>query len=283
MKIRQSKIVAVITLLLLFVMQVRAVDGVVEINQTCAIQTGCFGGDTSGFPIHIQSISTAKSFKLTSDLILPNENTTGISILTSNVNIDFNGFMIARAGCENGSCNILVGSGVAITAGNTIDNIQIYNGTVSGMGDNGIRIVGEFNIIRNMRVFYSGDDGIDFGSNGIVERNIVSKNNDQGIVLDNSNTIINNVVSHNVDIGIFASSSNFIIQNTVTNNDRGIFANSNSHIIANTISNNMQEGLVLGSTTSAYSRNVITNNLTGTVSGGTNLGNNLCNTNTVCP
>jgi hypothetical protein len=27
-----------------------AVDGVLEINQTCAVQTGCFAGDIPGFP-----------------------------------------------------------------------------------------------------------------------------------------------------------------------------------------------------------------------------------------
>ena len=30
-----------------------ASDGVLEINQTCAVQTGCFTGDTAGFPVTI--------------------------------------------------------------------------------------------------------------------------------------------------------------------------------------------------------------------------------------
>ena len=30
-----------------------AVDGVLEINQTCAVLTGCFAGDIPGFPVTI--------------------------------------------------------------------------------------------------------------------------------------------------------------------------------------------------------------------------------------
>lgn len=32
-----------------------ASDGVLEINQTCAIQTGCFAGDTAGLPVTISA------------------------------------------------------------------------------------------------------------------------------------------------------------------------------------------------------------------------------------
>jgi len=48
-----------IPLLVLFLaMPARASDGVLEINQTCAIQTGCFAGDTAGFPVTISRGST---------------------------------------------------------------------------------------------------------------------------------------------------------------------------------------------------------------------------------
>ncbi len=30
-----------------------AVDGVLEINQACAVNAGCFAGDTAGFPVTI--------------------------------------------------------------------------------------------------------------------------------------------------------------------------------------------------------------------------------------
>jgi len=40
-------------LLLALVRPTLAVDGVLEINQTCATHTGCFAGDTPGFPVGI--------------------------------------------------------------------------------------------------------------------------------------------------------------------------------------------------------------------------------------
>ena len=45
-----------------------AVDGVLEINQTCAVQTGCFVGDTAGYPVTIYS-KTGGSYRLTGDLL----------------------------------------------------------------------------------------------------------------------------------------------------------------------------------------------------------------------
>ena len=34
-----------------------AVDGVLEVNQTCAVETGCFAGDTAGFPVTVDGNS----------------------------------------------------------------------------------------------------------------------------------------------------------------------------------------------------------------------------------
>ena len=62
-----------------------ASDGVLEINQTCAGQTGCFAGDAAGFPV---TISASGSYRLTSNLTVPNENTEGIVVSANDVGID---------------------------------------------------------------------------------------------------------------------------------------------------------------------------------------------------
>ena len=69
-----------------------AEDGVFEINQSCAVNTGCVTGDTAGFPV---TITTTGSFRLTGNLTVPNENTDGISISANSVSLDLNGFEIA--------------------------------------------------------------------------------------------------------------------------------------------------------------------------------------------
>ena len=44
-----------------------ASEGALEINQTCALQTGCFAGDGAGFPVTIDG-SAGSSYLLTGDL-----------------------------------------------------------------------------------------------------------------------------------------------------------------------------------------------------------------------
>ncbi len=53
-----------LTLILALATSAFATDGVLEINQTCAVQTGCFAGDTAGFPVEID---VAGSYRLTSN------------------------------------------------------------------------------------------------------------------------------------------------------------------------------------------------------------------------
>ena len=52
---------AVVLALLFSLVTIPAIasDGVLEINQTCAVQTGCFSGDVAGFPV---TISTSGSY-----------------------------------------------------------------------------------------------------------------------------------------------------------------------------------------------------------------------------
>ena len=54
-----------------------ATDGVLEINQACVV-TGCVGSDPGGFPVEIH---TPGSYRLTSNLVVPDANTTAIEII----------------------------------------------------------------------------------------------------------------------------------------------------------------------------------------------------------
>jgi len=59
-----------------------AVDGVLLINQSNAIAGNVTPGDTPGFPV---SINLPGIYKLSSNLVVPNENTTAIQINVNNV------------------------------------------------------------------------------------------------------------------------------------------------------------------------------------------------------
>ena len=72
--------------------EVRAVDGVIEINQARAIAGGVTPGDTPGFPV---TISAAGSYRLTGNLTVPALNTTAISITANYVTLDLGGFLVS--------------------------------------------------------------------------------------------------------------------------------------------------------------------------------------------
>ena len=70
----------------------QAVDGVREISQSC-VAAGCSDvpGDTAGWPV---TISEAGSYRLTSNLVVPNQNTDAIQITTGGIALDLNRFAI---------------------------------------------------------------------------------------------------------------------------------------------------------------------------------------------
>ena len=136
-------------LTLALALPVFAGDGVLEINQACAVNTGCFSGDTLGFPVTIDG-SAGRSYRLTGDLVVPDENTDGIFVTADLVTIDLGGFGIRGPVTCNGSTGAVIcdpaGTGIGIHAHATAppptsaDHTTIRNGFVVGMGANGILV-----------------------------------------------------------------------------------------------------------------------------------------------
>lgn len=119
----------------------QASDGVLEINQTCAIQTGCFAGDSAGLPV---TIAASGSYRLTSNLAIPNENTDGIQINADDVSIDLNGHAIqGPVTCAGTPLACVPDTG---TGRGVFDNVStrrgssVKNGAISGMGSTGISL-----------------------------------------------------------------------------------------------------------------------------------------------
>ena len=132
-----------------------ATQGAQEINQTCATLTGCFDGDTAGWPVTIDA-SSGTSFVLTSELVVPNSNTGAISIdfTASGVTLDLNGFEITNVACLHGDCVPPEGAtGVGIFADPTESprGIVVRDGIVAGLGSHGIQL-GEQAHVLDMRV-----------------------------------------------------------------------------------------------------------------------------------
>jgi parallel beta-helix repeat protein len=186
-----------------------AVDGVLEINQTCAANSGCFSGDLPGFPV---AITEPGSYRLTSNL------TGGISsaLEVSDVTIDLNGFTLTGAADSNG---------IQITNG---DNWEIRNGTVRGFingiqqssASNGHRVIG-VRVLGNTRlgIQISGD-----GSHRVEGCTVIGNGADgdrEGISIAGKSTVIGNTVSDNFGFGMSLGAGTGYGENVIANNGGG--------------------------------------------------------------
>jgi len=179
----------------------RAADGVLEISQTCATQTGCFTGDAAGFPVTITAAAPARSFRLTSDLQVATADTTAVLIQTPQVQIDLGGFAITGvttcAGIPTTSCTP-TGAGVGIS-GN--DAVSVHNGSIRGMGSDGIRLSWSARI-DDVHVWNNGGSGITVGDAAIIRGCHVYSNQGFGIFAGRESEIMGNHVSGNGSAGI---------------------------------------------------------------------------------
>lgn len=199
-----------------------AVDGVVEINQTCAIGTGCLAGDPAGFPVRIEA---AGSYRLTSDLDLSGEpvpqDATAIQILLSaeGTTLDLNGFSITGVVSCAGTpptCNPSGGTGIGVNAAASL--VRVSGGAIRGMGSDGVKVQGfdsqvedvrlqsnggvcvsgsQGTLIRGLSVRLCGGHGIAAGFGSLVEGNTVAFSGGLGLALDATSGYARNVLRGN--------------------------------------------------------------------------------------
>lgn len=212
-----------------------AVDGVREINQVCAVQSGCFSGDTPGFPVTIDG-SAGQSYRLVGDLVVPDENTDGITVSASDVGIDLNNFSIIQAACvgATANCTPTSGSGSGVRfASASVRGLSVRNGSVVGMGSHGVdaSVQGE---VRGVRARWNRARGVRARDDSIIADNMVIENGGIGIDAGADSTVSNNTSSSNVGDGIKTGPSCVVSGNTTrSNGGAGIFVG-----LASTVSNN---------------------------------------------
>jgi hypothetical protein len=201
----------ILTLLFLLALATPALatDGVLEINQTCAVQTGCFPGDTAGFPV---TISALGSYRLTSSLVVGNGSV--INVDTSRVSIDLNGFSIRCEPAAN--CFLVVGSGIN---GANADDVTVRNGMISEMAGNGITL-GDRARIQNMRITNNGSYGVTMRGSSLLIHSTIRGNSLSGVrTFDEGSLIIDNVINDNGGHGISGSGGTSYKGNLLTGNN----------------------------------------------------------------
>lgn len=260
----------------------RAGEGVFEINQACADETGCFVGDSAGLPVTIDSRGI---FRLTGDLKLPDENTNGIVIRSDHVTLDLGGFAIqGPVGCTGTptTCTPSTGTGVGISVSppGGPQGVRIQNGIVTGVGNDGIRISNQSEV-RNVTIRSNGLNGIGIGSDSRIVDNVVALNGGFGIAAGVDVVVSGNAVSANGLSGISVVSGALVSGNVANQNGAaGIVALLNSTIADNVLRSNQSSGILAGSGATVSRNTVASNSASGivatagsVVSGNTSYGN----------
>jgi parallel beta-helix repeat protein len=278
------------------------VDGVSEINQPRALAGGVTPGDGSGFPV---TLDHAGSYRLTGNLTVDAPDVTAIVVGSSDVTIDLNGFTIS---CNTGVAPCGTGSGDGIDASGRT-NVVVINGTVRGMGDDGI-ITGAGARLERLRLLSNHHNGASTGNNSSLVGNTASDNGNDGLTAGVSSTlsgntardngrggietssnctVSGNTTNDNTVFGIYCNGGCTIDRNTANGNGTGVSLLGGNAIIGNTMRNNTNFGLVAIGDDSGYADNTLTGNNGGgnaaQVQGGTPLGqnSNFCGTDLTCP
>lgn len=206
-----------------------AVDGVVLINQTKALNGNVTPGDTAGFPV---TLSKAGSYTLAGNLTVPDVNTTAVKITVDNVSLDLNGFTISNAGPHT-----FAGTGAGVD-GSTVLNVTVTNGSVRFMGRGGI-FLGHLARVEKVQAIGNFFDGIFVGTNSIVSGNIANGNGDSGIDAGDASIVSNNTVRFNGDVGIATGRGSNISDNISSNGkESGFFVTCPGKVIGNTALDN---------------------------------------------
>jgi len=275
-----------------------AVDGVIEINQTRATVGSVTVGDAAGFPV---TISEPGSYVLTGDLTLPNADATGIVIQSSHVVVDLNGFsIVGPVSCERTGGSIACSGGGAgrgvrglfSVGGVLLTDVAVRNGTIRGAGE-GVRM-GRGSTVEKVNAVGNATLGIAASDGWLVVDCVAFHNGGSGIVFGESSIVRGNRSRQNGAAGFDGYENDgssgvgcLVTGNISTNNDGvGVKVDDACLVRDNIIYGNDGRGLTftdrLGGR-SGYAGNVITSNASAEVSGGNDLGGNVCGTNTTCP
>ncbi len=160
-----------------------ATDGSLEINQVCALQTGCFPGDTPGFPVQVVEPG---SYHLTSNLDVPAPSVDGITVAADAVSIDLNGFSIrgltscSGSGSQISCSPIGSGDGIGLGPAGVVSMTEVRNGSISGMGQFGM-ILGPNARVDRVRVSSNGGGGIAVGTRSVIDSSVIHLNAGYGV------------------------------------------------------------------------------------------------------
>jgi hypothetical protein len=249
-----------LALALSFAAPASAADGVLEINQTCATQSGCFAGDSGGWPVTITSDAPARSFRLTSDLVIGSADTTAIHVSTHALKIDLGGFTIRGPVSCTGTPTVCTppGAGDGITVpGVNVRGIEVRNGAVTGMGRHAVYL-GDGAVVEGVRAIGNGGAGIQTYRASTIRSSVAASNGTYGIATGHASVVEGCTAFQNGLDGLYSNQATFVGNATRENGRYGIWAQPGSVVSNNVVDGNADSGI--NASISTISGNAVYNN-----------------------
>lgn len=224
-----------------------ASDGVLEIHHACATTTGCFPGDTAGYPV---TITGSGSHQLTSNLVVPNASTTAILIQQSDVTIDLGGFTISGGNVCSGTplaCTAVgTGDGVAVDLVNSREGVTLRNGEVRGMGRYGV-LLGNRSTVERVKASHNGSRGFSLGYAVRVTDCVAFRNLQWGFTMSAGNVVATGCFAHQNGIDGFSGGQAVVLTNgeALSNGGNGIGLGPGSVVSHSTSTGNGAIGILV--------------------------------------
>jgi hypothetical protein len=230
-----------------------AVDGVILIDQNKAMAGGVTPGDAPGFPV---TISQSGSYRLASNLTVPDDVTDGIVVQADSVTLDLNGFSIRGprtcSGSPTTACTGPVGpfpTGIKVFDARGARGATVRNGSITGFFT-GVEIEsGAFArsaLVEELHVYSNSSIGIR-ADYSVVRRCTATNNGLHGIQADGS-VLENNVTTFNAYTGLSVGNASVVMHNSSASNGQyGIEGNNTvfggNNLIGNTLGS-MRPGIL---------------------------------------
>jgi hypothetical protein len=269
----------------LFAATASAGDGRIEINQARALAGGVTPGDAAGFPV---TLSQPGSYVLTGPLSGMNANTSAISITSSFVTLDLNGFDIVGPTTCTGEGDAIacapLGSGRGIDASSAgIGALAIRNGTIRGMGAEGVFIDGTGVLLHGLTLVGNGAAGSTTDGDAVISSCAALRNNARGFLNGGGTVVVDSIADANGSDGINAGQAS-VVHRSASNNNGGagirVFGGS---VVAQNVANDNAVALSAGSDSVAYGGNNFDDPALGGSGAAVLVSPNLCGPDSVCP
>jgi hypothetical protein len=223
------------------------------------------------------TITVPGSYYLTTNL--PTDPDGGITISTSFVTLDLNGFTLSGTNGPGGTAIVSIGG---------YNSITIRNGGVRLSGGHGIYLLSANNIVlRDLRVYGSSANGIATGPNSTVINCSSVGNLGYGIYADTGSTVsgctanlngssginvregctVNGCTAYynNSGAGIFAAADSTVTASTARTNLYGIIAGPGATVSTCTANGNQNDGIQISSSCSVLNNTACNNGFTGSL------------------